>query len=333
MTRNDAGHFDGSSESFRHWDEDGAVPGACSKCHSADGLPAFLAEGVSVSEPIANGLQCRTCHDTVPSYTLPAVTEVTFPSGAALAFSEDSTSNICLECHQGRQSTFSVRDAVGEAGPDTVVDGLGFVNVHYFASGATVFGTEAKGAYEYEGQTYAGELIHPSSYDECSECHDAHDLRVNAQECTDCHPRAADGEGLRAIRIAEPDFDGDGDADEGIAEEVSTIRDGLYAAIQSYTGEVVGTPIVYDSHAYPYFFVDTNGNGEADAEEANYGNRYLSWTPRLLKASYNYHYVAKDPGAYTHNPVYTLQILYDSVADLGDWAALDSDDLVRPRGQ
>ena len=31
---------------------------------------------------------------------------------------------------------------------------LRFLNVHYFAAGATLFGTEAKGAYEYNGKTY-----------------------------------------------------------------------------------------------------------------------------------------------------------------------------------
>ena len=40
-------------------------------------------------------------------------------------------------------------------------------------------------------------------------------------------------------------------------------------------------------------------------------NRYRSWTPRLLKAAYNYQVVSKDPGAYTHNPTYALQLLHD----------------------
>ena len=60
--RIDHGHFAGSEEAFRHWDEDGAVSASCAKCHSATGLPAFLAEGVSVTEDISNGLQCESCH-------------------------------------------------------------------------------------------------------------------------------------------------------------------------------------------------------------------------------------------------------------------------------
>ena len=49
MRRIDHGHFAGSEEAFRHWDEDGEVPGSCSKCHSAAGLPSSLKEGVTIS--------------------------------------------------------------------------------------------------------------------------------------------------------------------------------------------------------------------------------------------------------------------------------------------
>ena len=33
--------------------------------------------------------------------------------------------------------------------------------------------------------------------------------------------------------------------------------------------------------------------------------------------AYNFQYAMKDPGAFAHNPKYVLQILYDSLADLG----------------
>ena len=95
------------------------------------------------------------------------------------------------------------------------------------------------------------------------------------------------------------------------------MRDTLYAALQAYATETVGTGIVYESHSHPYFFIDTNGNGEPDAEEVNGDNRFNTWTPRLLRAAYNYQYVQKDPGAYTHNPPYILQVLYDSIEDVG----------------
>ncbi|UCC77071.1 MAG: hypothetical protein JSW37_01550, partial [Anaerolineales bacterium] len=111
-------------------------------------------------------------------------------------------------------------------------------------------------------------------------------------------------DGLATIRLSQADFDGDGDTDEGIAGEVETLHEALYAAIQDYGVETIGTGIVYDGHRYPYFFDDA-------------GERFTTWAPRLLKAAYNYQYVAKDPGAFAHNPPYAIQILYDSLEDLG----------------
>jgi hypothetical protein len=112
--------------------------------------------------------------------------------------------------------------------------------------------------------------------------------------------------------MGAPDYDGDG-ADEGVAGEVETIHEALYAAIQTYAAETVGTPIEYNAHAYPYWF---------DAD----GERYVTWTPRLLRAAYNYQYAAKDPGAYAHNGEYIIQVLYDSLADVGG----DTSAMTRP---
>jgi hypothetical protein len=315
LARTDVGHFAGSEEAWRHWDEDepAVVSGRCAKCHSADGLPFYLMEGANVSQEPSNGMMCTTCHSDLTTYALYTVEQVTFPSGATLAL--DDSSNICLECHQGRQSTVSVNDEIEGLDLDTVAEDLGFVNVHYFAAGATLFGTEAQGAYQYEGQTYAGPFAHVENFDSCIECHSAHNLAVQASACEACHSEAADD--VASIRMSETDYDGDGDVEEGLAGEIETIHEALYAAIQAYANDTAGTAIVYDSHAYPYWFIDTNENGEADPDEANYGNQYATWTPRLLQAAYNYQYVAKDPGGYAHNAPYILQILYDSLEDIG----------------
>jgi hypothetical protein len=137
-------------------------------------------------------------------------------------------------------------------------------------------------------------------------------------------------EDLTSIRESAADYDGDGDASEGIYDEITTLYDALHAALQTYAADVVGTPLVYDAHAYPYFFIDTNGNGEPDPEEANYGNRYATWTPRLLRAAYNYQYTSKDPGAYSHNPLYIIQVLYDALSDIGTQVTVDMTGMVRP---
>jgi hypothetical protein len=327
--RIDNGHFAASEEAFRHWDEDGEVQASCARCHSAEGLPTYLKEGVNVSEPLAGGLNCATCHDDLTSYTRFEAGEVEFPSGASLDIGQPD-SNLCLNCHQGRESTVSVNARIADLELDEVSDTLSFLNVHYFAAGATVFGTEAKGAYEYEGKEYVGQTGHPAPYATCAECHDAHALEVKVEGCGMCHQGVETADDLHDIRLMAGDYDGDGDTDEGVAGEIEGLHEALYEAIQEYASEVAETAIVYDSHTYPYFFTDTNENGEADADEANYGNRYSTWTPRLLTAAYNYQYAAKDPGAYAHNPAYIAQALYDSLEDLSEAIELDMGDMTRP---
>jgi hypothetical protein len=83
------------------------------------------------------------------------------------------------------------------------------------------------------------------------------------------------------------------------------MSEALLLAMQAYAEGIEGvSPIVYDSHAYPYFFDDA-------------GERYATWTPALLRAAYNYQYAQKDPGGFAHNGQYVLQTLYDSLEDVG----------------
>jgi hypothetical protein len=324
LHRIDAGHFAGSREAFRHWDDEGRVPGSCSKCHSAGGLPLYLEEGVSISQPIANGFQCTTCHDDLQEFTRYPVDTVEFPSGAVIS-SEEPNMNLCMTCHQGRESTVSVDALINGLDDDSVGEQLRFLNVHYFAAGATRYGTEAKGAYEYAGKEYVGFFKH-ANVNSCTDCHDAHSLEVKWEGCIECHEEAVNREDLFDIRYTLVDYDGDGKKTEGVYYEIQALREKLYTAIQEYASNEVGTAIVYDETRYPYYFVDTNENGQADMDEVNYGNRYNSWTPRLLRAAYNYQYATKDPGAFTHNGQYVLQILYDSLEDLG----ANIDNLTRP---
>lgn len=97
-----------------------------------------------------------------------------------------------------------------------------------------------------------------------------------------------------------------------------------------YAKTVANKAIVYHADVYPYFFIDTNGNGAADADETRFPNRYNAWTPRLLKAAYNYQFVRKDPGAFAHNSIYMLQLLHDSLTDLGEKVRVDLGKVQRP---
>jgi hypothetical protein len=310
--RNDPGHFDSTGEPYRHWDEDGEVSASCVKCHTAEGLPFYLEHGVTINLEIPDSMECSTCHSDVSNIAegeLRIVDEVTFPSGAVLSFGEEEPANLCINCHQGRESSTSVSAHIAGpgVGDDEVSEALRFRNPHYFAAGATLFGNEAMGGYQYEGMEYSGRFEHARRTDTCVGCHDPHALQLDVERCMDCHDNVESEEDIFMIRQDEDfdpvDYDGDGDMEEPILEEIHTLQDALYEGIVAYTTEM-GDPISYNPAAYPYWFNEA-------------GETYSSWTPRLVRTTYNYTWSKKDPGMFAHNADYIIQLLFDSIVDLG----------------
>ncbi len=319
--RTDFGHFDGSGEPARHWDEDDEVSASCSRCHGGSEGFRFFVEfnvGLAVQEQ-DNGLDCATCHDSFDTtYATVPVDGVVFPSGQKIDIADTlNTTNMCGTCHAGRESKATV-DARIAAGS------LGFRNIHYLPAAGTLAGTDAQVGYEYDGKSYAGRMTHTGPED-CVGCHDPvltnHSFEV-AQAislCSGCHSGVTDPHQIRLVSTA--DFDGDGNNTEPLADEIATLADELLLEIQSVaTG--AGTPICYSPGSYPYFFNDTNGDGACDATEANFGNRFNSFTPALMKATFNYQYSQKEPGAWAHNFDYMAQLLIDSIEDLGGAGAI-----------
>ncbi|HRO16022.1 MAG TPA: cytochrome c3 family protein [Paracoccus sp. (in: a-proteobacteria)] len=309
-------HAKADARAFNNWNDEGEIPEACARCHSTPGFLDYIgADGSAVGvvdrkAPTGTLIGCGACHNE----TARQISGVTFPSGLRV---EDLGSEArCMTCHQGRASTFTVDKAVAGREDDTVVPELEFINIHYRAAGATLMGTLARGGYEYAGQSYASQRRHPVPFNTCISCHELHTVEPKAEPCAACHDGVTDRKSLAQIRKSRVDHDGDGDVTEGIAAEIGHLHERLLAAIQTYARDVAGAPIAYDSHAHPYFFNDLNGNDIAGEDEAKGPNKYASWTPRLLRAAYNYQFVAKDPGAYAHNAPYVLQLLHDSLADL-----------------
>lgn len=317
-----SGHANYASYAFRYWDASGSIPTSCARCHSgagfddyigADGSAAFV---VDTAHAPGRTVDCNACH----SPTASALSKVIFPSGVEVAGLGGEAR--CMTCHQGRSSSDTVNTAITNAAPDTddtVVATLSFSNIHYAPSGATLMAGRARGGYQYEGQSYDWRFRHVPGYDNCQGCHDPHTLEVKVDECADCHTGVAslaDVRNIRTITSIGKDYDGDGDTSGGVYHEIAGLRAKLYAAIQAYASEAVGTEAIcyYDGH--PYFFIDTNGDGVCDATEGVNANRYNTFTPRLLRATYNYQVAKKDYGAYAHNAKYLIQLLFDSIADL-----------------
>ena len=339
LARGDEGHFDGSGMPFRDWDDSGTVPGSCAKCHSATGLAKYLDGGqvaLTQGEPTANGFLCITCHTTPPAVR--SVPSVLFPSG--LAASLGDSSNLCMICHQGRQSKVSV-DTTINVNPN---GRFNFLNIHYFPEAAIFLGAEVKGGYEFAGKSYTSRqpfANHGGRFNTCVQCHmstmvseeehnwtmRAHNVAAPMKEnCVSCHgqdiSQASKGadptkfkfSGIRPANI--PDYDADGNIKEAIKDEILGLEDALYAQIRMYTAATLGTTAVYNADTNPYWFKDLNGNGMADANEAVSTNRY-SFDAKGLRAAYNYQVSHKAPHGYIHNALYVAQIMVDAIQYLG----------------
>jgi hypothetical protein len=307
-----SGHGDIAGEPFRHWDEDGSVSTSCARCHGGGGLKDWAADGVVDSAgTLALGHDCNTCHAPVPltiydaPLNYPALVDVEFPSSATASLHDSS--NLCLACHQGRESGLSVDEDIDD-NPDGP---FRFVNIHYYAAGATFFGAETNGGYQYAGKEYVGRNTFPShelEQQSCVGCHmrgnlKDHTLVPEVADCTSCHTGSS--------------FETLSGSPSSNYDAIQATHPQLLAAMQAYAKDTLGFPIAYAPYDYPYFVNDLNDNGVADEDEIGSSNRYEEFDQKLLKAAYNYQVVAKDPAGYIHNGVYLRQLLHDSLADLG----------------
>ncbi len=322
--REDGGHFDGSALPFRDWDATGIVPGEvriagganstsnCSRCHGGQaGFRYFLTNGVTAEVPATNGMECTTCHNSLRTFSVVDVPRVTFPGGAVLV-AANHEDNLCMTCHQGRESKASVDAAIA-------ANTLGFKNIHYLPAGASMYGSEVGVGYQYAGKIYAGRGTHPGGIS-CVDCHSprntrhSYDVLDNVGRCEGCHG-STDIQSFRSSDRNNDDYDGDGLA-ETLVEELAGTTARLYAAIQA-SARAAGNPLVYDTLTYPYFFRDTNNNGLLDAGENAPANKFVAWTPALMRATFNFQFVQKEPGAWAHNFDYMDELLYDGIQNLG----------------
>ena len=229
------------------------------------------------------------------STNYPALEPVMFPSGDTATLT--NASNICMICHQGRESTVQVNDDIaacsgvgdcdadctptdgaggaGGAGGASGCDGLGFVNIHYYAAAATFFGTDVKGGYEYDTQTYVGQnSSRPTRTTRCNDCIDCHmEANPAGAATSSCRRLPAASQGLATRRAtAFPTLDV---RRSDNYDAIQTLLPVLLTAIEDLRHDDLSEPIVYDEDSYPYWF------------NVSDGERY-QFDATLLRAAYNY---------------------------------------------
>jgi len=217
---------------------------------------------------------------------------------------------ICLFCHQGRESGFTVYKYIQSRGvadpyatPTAALSaGSSSRNSHYLAGGAILW---SKNAWEFffnnVPQSYTnGNASHQSQ--NCAGCHMGAANPENTEgghtwkpridgPCQKCHPGMTDYKTYQNLN--GQDYDGD-----GVVEPTAQEIDGLIAQI---TAAFAAIGIKYDPSTNPYFFPIPPATS-------------ITWTVNTMAASYNLNEVFKSANAlYVHNPMYVIQVLRDSL--------------------
>jgi hypothetical protein len=224
---------------------------------------------------------------------------------------------MCLGCHQGRASGANLESPTANTVTQTPTDypSFDYINTHYYAAAATLFGSLVNAGYEYAGNTYRGQNTFVGLHTQ--------DGRTLV-DCIGCHMNAADAATDKQRHTFLPQVEDcnlchSGDSFESLSgspgdnyNEINILKGDFVEAIQAYAINDLPqpSPLFYDGSTYPYWFKD-NGMG------ASFANRYRDFDLNMVRGAFNYGVADKDPGAYIHNGRYIEQILFDSICALG----------------
>jgi len=320
---------------------------ACFKCHNGlgsidwqDNVQGTAAASVLWGDEPATCITCHDPHANVPGQSKNTRKPVVM-TNYSTAFVKilgnvfldtqpvpgtTGNSTICIFCHQGRESGFTLYKT--KLAPGTTITGA-FFNPHYLGTAAMLWGANG---YEYAGQMYGVNAAHQGA--NCATCHmnnptpdnlaGGHTWVRNVNTCnvSTCHggfgpvPAFA-GTVFPNISSYRAPFDttnytGDANgATQGIPQAVRSLQQKLITLLQ-------GNGIFYNDLKYPYFFANPT-----------FTTSFTAWTPPTLKAAFNLSFIVKglpsgatsqanvpNGSAAVHDHIYNIQLLIDSYTDL-----------------
>jgi len=113
--------------------------GDCNRCHTATGFIKYVTTGDSTpwgtaSDKTKEVLGCNACHIDYSYALRPANQVVAKYTGGVVTYPNIGRSNLCLNCHVGRESGNTIKNVQRN------YTSAGFVNSHYLTAGGIVFG-------------------------------------------------------------------------------------------------------------------------------------------------------------------------------------------------
>ena len=289
--------------------------GGCQRCHTNEGFVKFVKTGKADAEGFERAPSqpsCFTCHDPhgTGTFALRVVKPVSLANAAQF---DGGKGNLCASCHQSRVDPAKV---VVETDASKVNARFG---PHYGPQGDLFAGT---GAYEYPGKTYGTSPHTTKLTDSCVSCHmtvpegrfslsagigghsfnmggEVHGTKtLNASACQSCHPGIKQVPGGNVFdRNALADYDRD-----GTLEPFQIEFEGLLSRFMNAegTGYLQGGIV-------PAFY-DKNGVMRATREGVR--------SEVQMAALFNYLFFMEDRSRGIHNPLYAVQILYDTIKSI-----------------
>ena len=140
--------------------------------------------------------------------------------------------------------------------------------------------------------------------------------RCKFDACASCHAGVNDVGAARDIRMMSSvgiDYDGDGNPTEGHLRRARRPARQAAGGASGRTARSTARRSATRPPPIPTGSSTATATATCSAAEAVGANGYKSWTPRLVRATYNFQLASKDPGAFAHNAKYIIQLLYDSV--------------------
>lgn len=306
----------------------------CSGCHTTEGLiQRALANfpeqvppagwSVVTDQPNSSPVGCFACHSPHSRGNFSIRNEASVVLWSPMEGISDQTidmgkGNMCLTCHQPRSTSYSPRMKMSMGATDTLKITSSRWYPHYGVQGLMFLGEGKGGGFEFPGKSYANS---------------AHSNQTGIREngCPTCHMAEPDGEsGGHTFKIAYGD---EGD------EEYNTngcLQAGCHTTmnVDEYIGASALLTGGVGAHEYVHTYLDTLGNllkakgiltssglvagnnGTSNASNSN--PRTFVGSDGLLKAGalYNYFFIEHDESGGTHNSMYAIQLLNDSIEEM-----------------
>lgn len=319
--------------------------GDCNRCHTTTGFIKYITTGDSkewgsTTDLTKEMLECRACHIDY-SYKLRQPASVTAKyTGGSVNYPDIGTSNLCINCHVGRESGATIKNIQRN------YTSASFVNSHYLTAGGIVFGEIG---YEYDGRAYSDPSGYRHRYIGTSDSRGNSAAESTRGPCVGCHlsNKTQPGEKhtfkpyITTGTALSPTCETSGC--HGITATRATPSDQTFltvtwqpryqatlSALNYFLANSQFRKLFFNS-SNPYFFRDSNGDGVLATSEAVSTNTQKKWHSvggpeadltvsgkNNMGAAFNYNLLIHDRGGVIHNRYYTRRLIYDSIDWLDD---------------